>query len=283
MTTGAMSSYDDTLTPVAPHGATRALRVAVLGKGAIGGPVAAALRGGRIPGASLTAVVDSHGATDAGGQPITFRDLTSITDLVVEAAGQRVLAEIGPKVVNSGLDLLVLSIGALADDELHAALSGGPGRLYLSTGAIGGLDLIRAVSDAGTLDSVLIETTKQPRTLIQDWMQDDQRAAVLDATSRVEVLRGTPQQIATAFPKSANVAMAVAAAAVDPDKVQAVVYADPECTVTTHEISVHSVTGDYWFRIANLPSPDNPATSGLVPFAVLRALQDLAGRRETLI
>ena len=75
----------------------------------------------------------------------------------------------------------------------------------------------------------------------------------------------------------------VPAAAGDAAKVKAVVYADPECTVTTHEISVQSSTGSYWFRIRNLPSPDNPATSGLVPFAVLRALQDLAGRRETLI
>jgi aspartate dehydrogenase len=114
-------------------------------------------------------------------------------------------------------------------------------------------------------------------------MDADQRAAVLDATARTEVLRGSPQRVATAFPKSANVAMAVAAAAGGTDKVEAVVFADPECTVTTHEISVQSSTGSYWFRICNLPSQDNPATSSLVPFAVLRALQDLAGRRETLI
>lgn len=266
-----------------PDQGARSLRVAVLGKGAIGGPVIAALQSGRIPGAVLTAVVDSHGANDVAGEPITFAQLTEQTDLVVEAAGQRVLAETGPKVIAVGLNLLVLSIGALADDELHAALSGGPGRLYLSTGAIGGLDLVRAVSDAGTLEKVTIETTKRPRTLVQDWMDDDQRAAVLEATARTEVLRGSPQRIATAFPKSANVAMAVAAAAGDPDLVEAVVFADPDCKVTTHEITVHSSTGSYWLRIRNLPSPDNPATSGLVPFAVLRALQDLAGRRETLI
>ena len=228
-------------------------------------------------------MVDSHGANDAAGEPITFEQLTQRTDLVVEAAGQQVLAHLGPQVIGAGLDLLVLSIGAMADDGLHETLAAGPGRLYLSTGAIGGLDLVRAVSDAGTLERVTIETTKRPRTLVQDWMDDEQRTAVLDATARTEVLRGTPQRIATAFPKSANVAMAVAAAAGDAAKVEAVVYADPECTVTTHEISVQSSTGSYWFRIRNLPSPDNPATSGLVPFAVLRALQDLAGRRETLI
>ncbi|MEU0649138.1 aspartate dehydrogenase domain-containing protein [Streptomyces umbrinus] len=262
---------------------TGQLRVAVLGKGAIGGPVTAALRSGKLPGAALAAVVDSHGAHDVAGEPITFEQLTERTDLVVEAAGQQVLAATGPRIIAAGLDLLVLSLGALADDDLHAALSGGPGRLYLSTGAIGGLDLVRAVADAGTLEKVVIETTKRPRTLVQDWMDDEQRAAILDATARIEVLRGTPQRIATAFPKSANVAMAVATAAGDAARVEAVVHADPECTVTTHEITVRSSTGSYWFQIRNLPSPHNPATSSLVPFAVLRALQDLAGRRETLI
>ena len=261
----------------------RTLRIAVLGKGAIGGPVAAAITAGQITGAELAAVVDSHGATDPDGAPLGFEQLTQRADLVVEAAGQRVLADLGPRIIASGLDLLVLSIGAMADDDLHRALSDGPGRLYLSTGAIGGLDLLRAVADAGTLEGVTIATTKRPRTLVQDWMDDDQRSAVLDAGARTEVLRGTPQRIATAFPKSANVAMAVATAAGDPAKVEAIVYADPACTVTTHEITVRSTTGSYWFRIKNLPSPNNPATSGLVPFAVLRALQDLAGRRETLI
>ena len=259
------------------------LRVAVFGNGAIGGPVAAALRSGQVPGATLAAVVDSRGAQDAGGAPLSFSDVVDRTDLVVEAAGQQVLAEAGPDLIAAGLDLLALSLGALADDDLHARLSAGPGRLYLSTGAIGGLDLLRAAAEAGTLEQATIETTKRPSTLVQDWMDSTQRAGILGARVRTEVLRGSPQQIATAFPKSANVAMAVALAAGDPGLVEAVVYVDPECTLTTHEINVRSASGNYLFRIHSLPSPTNPATSGVVPFAVLRALQDLAGRRETLI
>jgi aspartate dehydrogenase len=265
------------------HPSPAQLRVAVLGNGAIGGPVAAARRSGQVPGATLAAVVDSRGAQDADGVPISFSDVLDRTDLVVEAAGQQVLAEAGPDLIAAGLDLLALSLGALADDDLHARLSAGPGRLYLSTGAIGGLDLLRAAATAGTLEQATIETTKRPSTLVQDWMDSTQRAGILEAGARTEVLRGSPQQIATAFPKSANVAMAVALAAGDPGLVEAVVYADPDCTLTTHEISVRSASGNYLFRIHSLPSPTNPATSGVVPFAVLRALQDLAGRRETLI
>lgn len=259
------------------------LRVVVLGKGAIGGPVREALASGRIHGARLTAVVDRTGATRPDGEAIEGDTWLDEADLVVEAAGQPAVAALGPSIVAAGVDLLVLSIGALGDDDLHDRLAAGPGRLYLSTGAIGGLDVLRAVADAGTLQHASIETTKRPRTLIQDWMSEAQRTELLEAAGRVEVLRGSPQHIAGAFPASANVAMAVAAAAGSPALVEAAVFADPECTVTTHDITVESTTGTYRFRIANQPSPENPATSGLVPLSVLRAIRDLAGRKETVL
>lgn len=261
-----------------------ALRVAVLGKGAIGGPVARALRDGGIPGAALAGVVDSCGGvrTDTGAA-FGLDDLPAMADLVVEAAGQPALAAAGPRIIAAGVDLLILSLGALADPVTRAGLTAGPGRLYLSTGAIGGLDLLRAVSDSGVLEQVTIETTKLPSTLVQDWMSADERETLLAATGRVEVLRGSPARIAQAFPRSANVAIAVATAAGDWDRVQAAVFADPDCRVSTHAITVEAQTGSYRFEIRNQPSPDNPATSGLVPYAVLRAVRDMAGRAVTLI
>lgn len=279
----AGTATTDPVPAVATAAPARPLRVAVLGQGAIGEPVTRALRDGNVDGAVLAAVIDLPGIVDPDGRPVGHDSLPDAVDLVVEAAGQGALAQFGPGLIAAGVDMLVLSIGALADEDLHARLSRGPGRLYLSTGAIGGLDLLRAVADAGTLESVTITTTKKPRTLVQDWMDDDQRTALLDATAPLVVLRGSPQRIATAFPKSANVAMSVATASGAADRVEAVVVADPDCTLTTHEIAVTSGTGNYSFRIANHPSPDNPATSGLVPFSVLRALRDLAGRPETLI
>lgn len=269
------------LAPTAKSG--RPLAVGVLGKGAIGGPVITALDSGSVPGAALVAVVDSDGARDGAGHSFPRGELTERTDIVVEAAGQRVLTETGPELVAAGVHLLVLSVGALADRDLHAALSRGPGRLLVSTGAIGGVDLIRALSDAGALEGVTIETTKRPRTVVQDWMDEEERATVLEAPARTEVLRGSPQQIGTAFPRSANVAMATAIAAGDPALVEAAVFADPECSAPTHEIGVRSSAGSYLFHICNQPSRRNPATSELAPFAVVRALHDLAGRRETLI
>lgn len=263
---------------------TATLRVVVLGRGAIGGPVLQALRSGEVPDAVLAGVLDSEGGVrEDTGASFDVADLPEIADLVIEAAGQPALASVGPRVIAAGVDLMGLSLGALTDPTVRAALTVGPGRLYLSTGAIGGLDLIRAVSDSGLLEKATIETTKLPSTLVQGWMSADEKGALLDATAKIEVMRGSPDKIAQAFPKSTNVAVAVAMAAGDWSRVEAVVSADPACTVSTHAITVASTAGSYRFEIANLPSPENPATSQLVPHAVLRAIRDIAGRTVTLI
>lgn len=259
------------------------LRVALLGVGTIGSVIADALRSGRVERAELVATIDADGAQLESGRGIELEQLSSYADLVVEAAGQPALTELGPGIVAAGIDLLALSIGALADAGTWRRLTRGPGRLYLSTGAVGGLDLVRALADDGLLTKVTIRTTKRPTTLVQPWMDAQLRAQLTDAVAPVEVLRGSPAEIARAFPRSANVAMSTALATGDPALVEAVVVADPTCASTTHEITVDATIGSHRFLIGNHPSESNPATSAVVPHSVLRALRDLAGRRMTLI
>ncbi|MFC9977284.1 aspartate dehydrogenase domain-containing protein [Spirillospora sp. NPDC127200] len=249
--------------------------VAVVGCGAIGGIVARALAGGEVPGARLAGVVDPAGGR--GLPELTLDRAVAEADLVVEAAGQRVLAEIGPRVVASGTDLLVVSIGSLTDDALRAELyEAGPGRVHLVTGAIGGLDMLRSAVRMGPLERVRIVTTKKPPGLVQAWMDESEAERVRGAAGPVEVARGPAREIAAAFPKSTNVAAAVALAVGDWDVVEAVVVADPDAALTSHVITASGPAGDYRFEIRNRPSPDNPTTSQVVPYAVLKAVGDLA-------
>lgn len=253
------------------------MRVAVLGCGAIGSVVAHAVQDGEVADADLVGVVHAE-PTDPPGLPVVDVD-TALThaELVVECAGQRALADIGPSVVASGTDLLVASIGALADTGLFDELrTTGPGRLHLCPGAIGGLDLLSATARMGGLDSVRIVTTKKAPTLVQAWMDDDQRQRVRGAVEPTELASGPAQEIARAFPTSANVAASVALAVGDWDLVEAVVVADPHAELTSHVISAAGSAGDYRFEIRNHPSANNPATSGIVPHAVLGSIARLA-------
>lgn len=251
--------------------------VAVVGCGAIGRVVAGALHAGEVPGARLAGVVDPRGA---GGLPLLPLDeAIDRAGLVVEAAGQRVLADIGPRVVASGRDLLAVSVGALTDPALLRRLrDAGPGAVHLTTGAVGGLDLLRSAARMAPLDRVRIVMTKRPAALVQPWMDEDEAARLRTAGAPVEAGRGPAREIAAAFPRSANVAAAVALAVGDWDAVEAVMVGDPAADLTSHVITAAGAAGEYRFEIRNRPAPDNPATSEVVPYAVLKAVEDLATR-----
>ncbi|WP_344953655.1 aspartate dehydrogenase domain-containing protein [Actinomadura miaoliensis] len=251
------------------------ISVAVVGCGAIGGVVARALHEGEVVGARLAGVVDPNGTRGLPG--MSLEEALAAADLVVEAAGQAVLADVGPRVVAAGRDLLVVSVGALTDDALLARLHGaGDGRVHLVSGAVGGLDMLRSAARMGPFETVRIVTTKKPAGLVQPWMSAAEADRVRATDRPLEVRRGPAREIAAAFPRSTNVAAAVALAVGDWDVVEAVVVADPAASLTSHVITASGAAGEYRFEIRNRPSPDNPTTSQVVPYAVLRAIGDLA-------
>src|SRR5690554_1622916 len=136
------------------------LRVSVVGYGAIGEQLANGLVNGSASGASLTGIIVRDTATPgegraakAGLRELTIDEAIDESDLIVEAAGVEAAQEFAPRVVAAGKDVLIASIGVLADPAMRQTLiADGPGRAYFSTGAIGGLDLLAAATVEGGLD-----------------------------------------------------------------------------------------------------------------------------------
>lgn len=260
------------------------MRVSVIGCGAIGGVVARALAAGEVAGAELVGVV--HGdETDPVDLPVhDTESAVREADLVVECAGQRALRSLVPLVSKTGGDLLITSVGALADDELFSAVIGMPdGRVYLASGAIGGLDMLSAARRMGPLRTVRLVTTKTAGNLVQPWMDHGEAQRLRSATGPVELLRGPARTVTAAFPKSTNVAASVALAVGSWDAVEAVVVGDPHATRTSHVITAEGPAGAYRFEITNQPSEQTPTSSGVVPFAVLRAIETLAGAQAVFV
>ena len=125
--------------------------IGLIGFGAIGRRIHAVLeqQGGR---ARTVAVLlqegsGSRAAAEAAGLPVFVHPaafLAASPGIVVECAGQAALVEHAPAVLEHGRDLVVASIGALADPALETTLrkaSGdGGGRVHLPAGAVGGID-----------------------------------------------------------------------------------------------------------------------------------------------
>jgi aspartate dehydrogenase len=104
--------------------------VGVVGLGVIGRAVCRALDAG-IPGLRLTAALArDRGRAEAfldslEGKPpfLPLDDLVAASDLVVEASTQAHLAEIAPRALRAGRDLIVLSCGGLLDRPEWIALA----------------------------------------------------------------------------------------------------------------------------------------------------------------
>lgn len=196
--------------------------------------------------------------------------------LLVETATQKAAADRLPAVLARGTDVLLLSIGALADEATRDALTAGPGRLMASTGAIGGLDQVRALRVADGLRSAAIETRKLPLTLIQPWMDDDLRARLAAGREEIVLAEGPAAEVTRRFPASANVAAAVALAAGSWDVTTARVIADPAAVRTRHLIRAHGSLGSVAIAVENEPSPERPRSSAVVATAILRGIDDYA-------
>ncbi|MER6982701.1 aspartate dehydrogenase domain-containing protein [Streptomyces carpinensis] len=264
---------------------SRVRKTGLIGWGAIGRVVGSAVAAGEVPGAELVGIVDNRRLGDAVPAPqLTMEQALESCDLIVEAAGQGVVREWGRAILTSGTDLLVASTGALTDDELaKGLLTTGPGRVYFTGGAVGGLDLLQAVRAMGPLSEVRLTTTKLPSTLEQPWMDERLLAAMRSAKEPVEVMRGTAREVPVRFPKSTNVAASVALAVGDLDAVRVSVVADPAAVHTSHVIEASGPHGSYRFEVRHLPDAANPATSQVVPYAVLRSLAALAGRSGQIL
>ncbi|MEB4613090.1 aspartate dehydrogenase domain-containing protein [Leucobacter sp. M11] len=266
----------------APASTGRAHRYAIIGNGAIATELRSLARAH--PALDLVGIVTRPGsAAPAGAAALTLAEAIDRADTVVEAAGVAAVAEHGPAVIQAGRTLLVSSVGAFAHAEHRAGvLDAGPGRALITSGAIGGLDLIAAAGRTGGLDRVTLTTTKHPRSLVQPGMPEPERARILGATQATELFSGSVEDAIARFPASLNVAVALGLAAGDLGLVRVRLSADPAATQTEHRIEAVGAAGSYRFLVRNEPLPEHPSSSGLTARSLLSELLRLAGQGTML-
>ena len=192
-------------------------------------------------------------------------------DLVVECAGHGAVAAHVPRLLEHGIDVVLVSIGALADDALRgrieAAGARGGARVVLSPGALGGVDLVSAARLAG-IAAVTYTSRKPPAA----W-RDTPAEALLDlATLDREAIffDGNARDAARLYPKNANVAAMIALAGPGFEATRVRLVADPDAGGNVHEITLASACADASFRITGKPMPDNPRTSTTTAYALAR-------------
>ncbi len=204
-------------------------------------------------------------------------EMLELVDVVVEAASQRAVFEFAEKIVLDGKDLLIMSIGALADDEFRERLfnhsnDARSGRIFLPSGAVAGVDAILSASGAA-ISSVELTSVKPPASL-----QDAARTVGMDLTGlkgQTVLFEGSARESIKLFPKNVNVAALVSLAGIGFDATSVKVIADPKTTRNTHTLVVKGDFGEMETHICNLPFPDNPRTSYLAALSALSAIKGI--------
>ncbi|MBQ6098911.1 MAG: aspartate dehydrogenase [Methanobrevibacter sp.] len=202
-------------------------------------------------------------ASFAGGvAALDFDDMVDNVDLVLECASPDSVRLYAPKVLAKGRDMIVMSVGAFMDmdfyTELESIAEENNAKIHLPSGAIVGLDGIKAVAKFG-LEEVSLITRKSPKSLGKD-------------IDEVEVLfEGKASEAVKEFPLNINVAATISIACQRDIDVKIIV--DPSVDRNVHEITARGDFGEFKTTTMNYPCAANPKTSMLAALSAIRLLK----------
>ena len=202
-------------------------------------------------------------ASFAGGvAALDFEDMVDNVDLVLECASPASVKEYAPNVLEKGVDMIIMSIGALMDEEFYYGIEKiakeNNAKIHLPSGAIVGLDGIKAVAKFG-LKEVSLVTRKSPKSLGKE----------IDTE---EVLfEGKASDAVKEFPLNINVAATISIACHRDIDVKIIV--DPKVDRNVHEITAKGDFGEFKTITMNYPCSANPKTSMLAALSAIRLLK----------
>jgi aspartate dehydrogenase len=263
------------------------MRIGLIGGGVIGRLVLEHIRKGELGDVQVVAITgrsaQSKGKAlaDAFGVPfVVGLDALAAAkpEAVVEAASHDAVREYGEALLARGISFVALSGGALCDDALRDRLERAAAQhralLYVPSGGIGGLDVLKAVCLAGT-EEVSIAVTKPP-VAWKGIPYVEKLGVDLDAmTSATVLFEGSAREGVPHFPANVNIAAVLSMAGIGFDRTRLKVVADPALRFNTHFIVIRGRTGRIDIRFESVAMPENPKTSMLACFSALAAIREL--------
>lgn len=253
------------------------LKLGLIGYGAIGKHVEAALKAGSLENLELVAALVKRPRNEGLLTHEPDRFFAHRFDAVAECAGHEAVRSHGHRVLEGGADLLVTSVGAFTDstlfERLLAAAKANGRRLILPSAGIGALDILSS-AQVGGLDSVTVTVRKDPsawKGTIAETLVD------LDAlTEPHTVFDGSVREGARLYPQNVNISAAAAIAGLGLDGTRVVIVVDP--TITTHivELEARGAFGRFTFMEDVAVSEENRKTGKLVAMAMVKSVRQLA-------
>lgn len=200
-------------------------------------------------------------------------------DLLIECASQSAVRDYVLPVLRKGKDAMLLSVGALVDEklleEIERVVEEKKCRIYIPSGAIAGIDGLRAAAIA-PLHSVRLITRKNPVALSNNEYVKKRSIDLFSLKKEKILFEGNAKEAVRYFPENINVAAAISIAGIGSKRTEVKIVADPYVMENMHEIEAEGEFGKFFMRVENIQSQSNPKTSYLATLSAIATLKSIS-------
>jgi len=200
--------------------------------------------------------------------------------LVAEAASQDAARYYAPLALSAGVDMLIMSVGIFQDEEFQndtfrlAKRKGA--KIFLPSGAIGGIDALSAAS-LEEISDVTLTTTKPPSAFGPTPYLESKGINPSELRTRTEIFSGPARDAVKHFPQNINVAATISLAGIGFDRTMIKIVCDPQVKTNEHHLQARGKFGELDVVTRNVPSPKNPKTSYLAALSAISAIKKITG------
>lgn len=257
-------------------------KLGIVGCGFLGNIVANAYRMGLLSGYELVGVTSrTWESAEKTAQATGCKACRNVDELlalkpeyIVETASVESVREIAETVLRSGVNLVVISIGAFADQDFYARVKDAARehgvKVHLANGAVGGFDVLQTVTlmaQAQKLEQTAgITTHTGARGFRNTAVWADH---LLTDSEKTQVFSGSAKEAIATFPRRVNVAVATSLATTGPDVTGVTMYSVPNWQGDDHCITAQidgvKATVDIYSR-----------TSAIAGWSIVALLRNLA-------
>lgn len=208
----------------------------------------------------------------------SLSEVFPLCDWVLEAASVKAALPTAQASLRKRKPLVMMSTGAflLHQKKLTQLAQKYKTKIYLPSGALCGLDGLKAARQIGAIKSISITSTKPPRGFAgAPGLTPGQKQKLEKSKKAFYLYQGDVWGAIERFPANVNVAATTAIASGKPKMLKVRVVADPRATMNQHEIQVEGDFGELTAITRNRPSKMNPRTSALAIQAALALFERL--------
>ncbi|MEI6631599.1 MAG: aspartate dehydrogenase [bacterium] len=264
---------------------SRKIKIGIVGCGAIGASLARVIVSNFSNDARLVALYDIERikserlSQSLSNKGLVKADLTSLieySDLVIECASSLHSWNIAKRTLIRSRDIMIMSVGGLISrlPALTKLADKHGARVYIPSGAISGIDALKAAKLSG-IKSITLTTRKHPLSF-KGVKYIKEKRIVLDKIRGERILfSGTAKEAVKYFPQNINVAAVLSMAGIGEKNSRVRIIADNRVKRNIHEIRIESKAGDITTRTENVLHPDNPKTSYLAVLAAVATLKQI--------